>query len=274
MLSHNSGGSRRALTKGQIEQFKIVVPPLSEQIAISEVLRALDDKIATNMKAVHTSNQLMKALYERAVCQGVTTTSIDKVAGVLDGPHATPPKTESGPWFLSISSLQSGRLVLKESARLSDSDFQRWTRRVEPSQGDVLFSYETRLGEAAVMPRDIRACLGRRMALLRPRSGAVGSRTLLQAFLSKSFQDTIRQRAIHGATVDRISLTSLPSWPINLPVSEARKLEDVLGSLDDLASNNERENERIDALRDALLPKLMSGEVRVRDAERIVEDVT
>jgi type I restriction enzyme S subunit len=97
---------------------------------------------------------------------------------------------------------------------------------------------------------------------------------LLQAFLSQSFQKTIRQRTIHGATVDRIPLTSLPEWPINLPARGAQQLEEELSYFDDVASSNERENETLEILRDTLLPKLMSGEIRVRDAERVVEGAT
>jgi type I restriction enzyme, S subunit len=258
------------------EQRKLLIPlaQIEHQRSIIGVLGALDDRIAVNHQVARTSNDLMKALYVRAICRGVTTTSIGKAANVFDGPHATPNKTELGPWFLSISSLKGGRLVLSESAHLSETDFQRWTRRVVPLAGDVLFSYETRLGEAALMPPSVQACLGRRMALLRPRNGEVGPRTLLQAFLSKSFQSLIRRRAIHGATVDRIPLTSLPSWPIDLPTGNTRQLEDVLSSIDNVASSSERENERLAELRDTLLPRLMSGEIRVRDAERIVEDAT
>ncbi|MHB1613835.1 MAG: restriction endonuclease subunit S domain-containing protein [Actinomycetes bacterium] len=110
---------------------------------------------------------------------------MDDLADVYDGPHATPNKTESGPWFLSISSLVNGRLVLAESAHLDEDDFQRWTRRVTPREGDVLFSYETRLGEAALMPAGVRGCLGRRMGLLRPKS--INPRFLLYAYLGPQF---------------------------------------------------------------------------------------
>ena len=79
-----------------------------------------------------------------------------------------PHKTDTGPWYLSISSLQNGRLVLDESAHLSEEDFVRWTRRITPQVGDVLFSYETRLGEAALMPDGVRGCLGRRMRYSTP----------------------------------------------------------------------------------------------------------
>ena len=258
----------------EMPDWPIALPCLAQQQTIAAVLGALDDKIAVNQWIANTSNDLMKTLYERAIRQGVMTTLIGKAADVFDGPHATPNKTDSGPWFLSISSLKDGRLVLSESAHLSEPDFRRWTRRVVPLAGDILFSYETRLGEAALMPPSVQACLGRRMALLRPRNGEVGPRTLLQAFLNKSFQSLIGQRAIHGATVDRIPLTSLPSWPIDLPTDNTRQLEDVLSSIDDVASSRERENERLAELRDTLLPRLMSGEIRVRDAERILEDAT
>lgn len=168
-------------------------------------------------------------------------TTLGELAEVYDGPHATPRKTESGPWFLSISSLDRGRLKLSESAHLSDEDFVRWTRRVTPQEGDVLFSYETRLGDAALMPNGIRACLGRRMGLLRPRTDKVDSRFLLYTYLAPQFQQTIQVRRIHGATVDRIPLVEFPTWPITVPpLAEQQAIAATLGAIDDKISVNDR----------------------------------
>lgn len=172
-------------------------------------------------------------------------TTIGDVAEIFDGPHATPKKTETGPWFLSISSLKQGKLDLSDSAHLSDDDFQKWTRRVTPRKGDILFSYETRLGEAAMMPGGIRACLGRRMGILRPRPGKVESRFLLYAYLGPEFQHVIRERSIHGATVDRIPLVDLPVWPIRLPsLIEQQAIGDLLGVLDDKIAVNDKVAEK------------------------------
>lgn len=168
-------------------------------------------------------------------------TTIGDVATVFDGPHATPKKTEEGPWFLSISSLDRGRLNLAESAHVSEDDFIKWTRRVTPQEGDVLFSYETRLGEAAMMPSGVRACLGRRMGILRPKRSAVEPKFLLYAYLGPEFQQTITARRIHGATVDRIPLVSLPTWPIRIPdLPEQQRVVALLGALDDKIAVNER----------------------------------
>lgn len=243
----------------------------SEQDAIAEILGALDDKIASNESGIQTAHALMRLHFRRMTMAGRVTSTIGDVAEVFDGPHSTPEKTESGPWFLSISSLQGGRLVLAESAHLGEQDFARWTRRVTPKGGDVLFSYETRLGEAALMPNGVRACLGRRMALLRPRNDSIGPRTLLQAYLSESFQETVRQRAVHGATVDRIPLTELPRWPILLP-KRAEKLEPLLGATDNVIAQRERENATLADLRETLLSGLMLQQIHVGDATKIAEE--
>lgn len=108
-------------------------------------------------------------------------TTIGAISQVFDGPHATPKKIDEGPYFLSISSLEAGKLDLEKSARISDEQFEKWTKRVTPEEGDLLFSYETRLGEAALMPGGIKACLGRRMGLLRLDRTKVDPRYLLFA---------------------------------------------------------------------------------------------
>jgi len=180
--------------------------------------------------------------------------ALGELVDLFDGPHATPPKTERGPVFLGISNLANGRLNLAETEHLSESDFVRWTRRVEPQPGDVVFSYETRLGEAASIPRDLRCCLGRRMGLLRPRPGAIDNRFLLYAYLGPQFQDVLRSRAVHGSTVDRIPLEQMPGFPIRVPIdlSEQRAIAHILGTLDDKIELNRRMSETLEAMARAL----------------------
>lgn len=167
---------------------------------------------------------------------------------IFDGPHATPKKTESGPVFLGISSLKHGRIDLAESAHLSEQDFARWTKRVTPRPGDVVFSYETRLGEAAQIPDGLRCCLGRRMGLLRPDTSKVDARFLLYAYLAPGFQETIRERTVRGSTVDRILLTEFGRFPILVPpLDEQKPIADLLGALDDKIELNREMTRTIEA---------------------------
>ncbi|MEU5482822.1 hypothetical protein [Streptomyces mirabilis] len=259
------------LSLGDVCSLKLSLPSRAQQGGVVAVLGALDDKIAVNERIAETAMELAKARYSRVPATAQTT--IREIAAVFDGPHATPVKTQHGPWFLSISSLRNGMLDLGESAHLSEGDFPRWTKRVQPQAGDVLFSYETRLGEAAVMPSGVRATLGRRMALLRAKDKHVSGTLLLHAFLDSEFQAEIQRRTVYGATVDRIPLKEVPAWPISLPAEENRA--ELTAALDALHARMEQtvvENRALVELRDTLLPQLVTGKVRVKDAVRVVED--
>lgn len=177
----------------------------------------------------------------------------DLCEGIYDGPHATPEKTSKGPVFLGISCLRKGRLDLSEAEHLSEEDFEKWTRRVTPEPGDVVFSYETRLGQAAIIPEGLRCCLGRRMGLLRPDRSRTHPRFLLYAYLSPQFQAVLRRRAVQGSTVNRILLTELPEFPISVPpLAEQKAIAHVLGTLDDKIELNRRMNETLEAMARAI----------------------
>ncbi|MCL5979364.1 MAG: restriction endonuclease subunit S [Gammaproteobacteria bacterium] len=179
---------------------------------------------------------------------------LGEIAEIYDGPHATPKKTDNGPIFLGISNLSRGRLDLSNTEHVSENDFHRWTRRVEPEEGDVVFSYETRLGEAARVPHGLRCCLGRRMGLLRARSGLVDPRFLLYAYLGPDYQDTLYSRTVHGSTVDRIPLINMPHFPIVIPgnIQEQRRIAHILGTLDDKIENNRKTAKTLEAMAQAL----------------------
>ena len=117
-------------------------------------------------------------------------------SGIYDGPHATPKKTKSGPIFLGISNLTNGSLDLSDAEHISEHDYLKWTRRIEPRPDDIVFSYETRLGEAAIIPVGLKCCLGRRMGLMRPDTSKVDPRFLLYAYLGPEFQETIGARTV------------------------------------------------------------------------------
>jgi type I restriction enzyme S subunit len=176
-------------------------------------------------------------------------TKISEVCEVFDGPHATPKKTQDGPIFLGITSLSKGRIDLSGVDHLSEEDFSTWTRRVTPRAGDVVFSYETKLGEAALVPQGLRCCLGRRMALMRPNPTRVDSRFLLYYYLGPEFQELIRERTIHGSTVDRLSLSEFPSFPLRLPpLADQKSIAEILGNLDDKIELDLKMNATLEAM--------------------------
>lgn len=173
--------------------------------------------------------------------------------GIFDGPHATPQKTDKGPIFLGISSLNRGRLDLSSTEHLSEEDFLRWTKRVTPREDDIVFSYETRLGEVAMIPAGLRCCLGRRMGLMRIDRRKALPKYVLYAYMSPAFQDVIRTRTIHGSTVDRLPLTEFGSFPIHLPSLDIqRAIASTLQLLDDRITLLRETNATLEIIAQAL----------------------
>lgn len=173
--------------------------------------------------------------------------------GIFDGPHATPKKTTQGPIFLGISSLERGRLNLSNTEHLSEDDFNKWTKRVVPREGDIVFSYETRLGEVAMIPAGLRCCLGRRMALMRIDRTKALPEYVLYAYMAPAFQEVIKARTIHGSTVDRIPLTEFGSFPISIPCLQAqREITKILSVLDDRIALLRETNKTLESIAQAL----------------------
>lgn len=183
--------------------------------------------------------------------------------GIFDGPHATPAESSDGAVFLGIKNLTTnGQLDLSEIRYVSEQELPKWTRRVTPRAGDVVFTYEASLHRYALIPEGFRGCLGRRVALVRPDPAMADGRFLLYYFLSPAWRAIMQGNVITGATVDRIPLEKFPSFPAALPALVVqRRIAGILSAYDDLIENNRR---RMALLEDAARQLYQEWFVRLR----------
>ncbi|HBG43712.1 MAG TPA: restriction endonuclease subunit S [Firmicutes bacterium] len=162
--------------------------------------------------------------------------------GIYDGPHATPPVSDSGAVFLGIPNFQNGRLDLSEIRYISEKDLPKWTKRVVPKPSDIVFSYEATLNLYAIIPEGFRGCLGRRMALIRVDSDKAYHKFLYYYFYSPAWRAVVAGNTVLGATVDRIPLIRFPSFEVELPPIEIQhRIADILSAYDDLIENNQKQ---------------------------------
>ena len=166
----------------------------------------------------------------------------DVCIGIYDGPHATPPPSESGAIFLGISNFNNGQLDLSNIRYIAESDLPKWTKRVVPMHKDIVFSYEATLNLYAIIPEGFRGCLGRRMALLRIDEEKAYYKFLYYYFYSDAWRAVIQENTVLGATVDRIPLVKFPNFEIELPSAKTQhQIADILSAYDDLIENNRRQ---------------------------------
>lgn len=166
--------------------------------------------------------------------------------GIYDGPHATPPKSDSGAVFLGISNFSNGRLDLSNIRYISEDDLPRWTKRVTPKAHDIVFSYEATLNLYAIIPEEFYGCLGRRMALMRPDESKVDYRFLYYYMYSSQWREEIERHKVNGSTVDRIPLVSFPYFTVNLPNMATQKyIAEILSALDKKIELNNKINKNL-----------------------------
>lgn len=163
--------------------------------------------------------------------------------GLYDGPHATPPSCDEGAIFLGISNItRDGHIDLSHIKYISENDLPKWTKRVTPKTGDIVFSYEATLNLYAIIPEGFRGCLGRRMALIRPDEEKAHGKYLFYYFYSSEWRSTIAENTIVGATVDRIPIAKFPEFPIKLPdITTQKRIADILSAYDNLIENNQKQ---------------------------------
>lgn len=175
---------------------------------------------------------------------------IKEICEVYDGPHATPKKTVDGPVYLGIDAItDDGKINAKEFAHLSEEDYIKWTKRVTPQYGDIVFSYEATLGRYALIPKDFYGCLGRRLAIIRNISKDIDTLWLYYYFLSPEWKQFIQSKIIKGSTVNRISVEDFPTYTVpNISIKVQRKIANILSKIDEKIALNNNINDNLSAM--------------------------
>ena len=175
---------------------------------------------------------------------------IKEICEVYDGPHATPKKTVDGPVYLGIDAItDDGKINAKEFAHLSEEDYIKWTKRVTPQYGDIVFSYEATLGRYALIPKDFYGCLGRRLAIIRNVSKDIDTLWLYYYFLSPEWNRFIQSKIIKGSTVNRISVEDFPTYTVpNISIKVQRKIANILSKIDEKIALNNNINDNLSAM--------------------------
>ena len=119
----------------------------------------------------------------------------------------------------------------------------------------------------------MRCCLGRRLALIRPTAINGCGHFLFHQFVAVPFQQLLAKQTIQGATVNRIALKQFPSYLVLNP-PEALKLAFDHRVSDLWLRIHANQAQALTTLRDTLLPRLISGQLRLPEAEALLADAT
>jgi len=278
-LNQPVGGSTVAhLNVADVRSFRLPdVPSLMEQRRIAGVLGALDDKIESNRKICSLINLLSEELFcsrfrLRKDCTTKRILTIGDLGEIVGG--GTPSKkveeyyVDSGIAWLTPKDLARDSSTFRHHGAIDISELglRKSSARLLP-RGTVLFTSRAPIGYIAIASGETSTNQGFKSIVPHPEFG-----TAFTFYLLKQLTPEIVSSA-NGSTFKEISKSGLASISFDAPDrASVREFNSLVQPLLDLQEARESETCRLSKLRDALLPDLMSGRMRVDEAGRLVSE--
>jgi len=306
IASYLTGSTMPKLTQGNLNRILILAPEREEQLRIAGALGALDDKIELNRRMNETLEATARAIFRDwfvdfgptnakmegrepylpadlwslfpdmidealNLPEGWRRTSLSGVADTYSG--GTPSKSASAFWGGAIPWISP---KVMNDIHAWDSDERVTAAAV--GNGTRL----ARSGSVLVMVRGmglhdgVRISQARRDVTFNQDVKALIARSVPDSFLLFGLLDASGflfegvESSGHGTGVlpsgrlERVQLNLPPDGPL-------REMSQVLDDLNEKIALNSQESRTLAETRDYLLPKLMSGEMRIQDVEKIAE---
>ena len=290
------------------DHLTIAIPPLPEQRAIAHILGTLDDKIELNRRMNETLEAMARALFKdwfvdfgptRAKIEGrdpyLAPEIWDLFPGKLDEDGkpegwevseigqevdavggATPSTKEPAYWeegeqhWVTPKDLSklSSPVLLDTDRKITDTGVKNITSGLLPI-GTVLLSSRAPIGYLAIA--EVPTAVNQGFIALVCKKRLPNVYVLFWCYENLDYIKGISG----GSTFAEISKKAFRPVPVTIPSEEVlTAYENIVRTLYDRIVVNTKESASLAQTRDFLLPKLMSGEIRVGDADKIVKELT
>ncbi|MEJ8767457.1 restriction endonuclease subunit S [Oceanobacillus sp. HCA-5259] len=289
--SYSTGSTRRNINAKTYANMEILLPPRKQQDYLVDLLSPVDMKIETNNQIIKKLEELAQALYKQwfvdyefpnengepykssggemvkselgLIPKAWKIGAIKDIGEVVGG--GTPSKkqtdyytSEGIPWITpkDLSGFKN-RYIERGAIDITEKGYNNSSAKILP-KGSVLFSSRAPIGYIAIASNEVSTNQGFKSVV--PYKG-FGTEFVFQTLKSKL--KTIKNRA-SGSTFKEISGGELKKIEVILPSQEIiNKFNQKTKILAEIILNFEEQNKRLVNLRDTLLPKLISGEIRV-----------
>ena len=269
LLAAATGSTFPNVSRLQLSELPVALPSAAVRTEISGLLGALDDKIESNRAQQHLGEQLVRTLIERIIDQfsGADFTTLDAYCTHLKE-SVQPENLVSGDKYIALEHMPRGSVFLNSWENAEHAGIS--SNKTRFRQGDLLFGklrpYFKKVGVAPVS-----GVCSTDILVIRP---------LLREFLplitvvasSDALINSVSASAT-GTRMPRASWKDISKWPVPRITDET--LITLLQPANQLIAFSQAlsfQNIRLAEVRDALLPELLSGRMRVDEAGRLVSE--
>lgn len=265
--SEGTGTTVSNLRIPHLEQIQIPYLPLEQQAKISSVLRALEEKIENNRRLNDNLEQQAQSCFQELFVDNAdpewATGTISDLGTVVGG--STPSKakpeyyTESGIAWITPKdlSINKSKFISHGENDITELGLKNSSAAIMP-EGTVLFSSRAPIGYIAIAAGEVTTNQGFKSVVPKPEIG-----TPFVYFFLKNTLPVIEGMA-SGSTFKEVSGSTMKNVPAVIPDAETlAKFSNFCAPIFAQQRILEEQNQSLAALRDNLLPRLMSGEIDV-----------
>lgn len=267
LLNRESGTVFGSVNKNDIESLMVNIPDTEVQRKIAGVLGALDDKIELNNKINNNLEQQAQALFKSWFVDKPYKIEKETTLGtvcqcVLGG---TPSRAKPEYWNGNIPWINSGEVnkfrIIKPSEYITETGLQHSATKLLPKKTTVLAITGATLGQVSLL--EIASCANQSVV------GILENETLPCEFIYPYIRHNISEIVSHqtGGAQQHINKQNVEHLKLKLPGKNfISTYKEKVAPLYEMIAINCFENDRLAGIRDTLLPKLMSGEIDVKNA--------
>lgn len=193
-------------------------------------------------------------------------TFINSCLFVIDCHNKTAPYENEGIFLVRTTNIREGKLDLVNKIKfVSEKTYKYWSRRAYPQSGDIIFTREAPMGEAAIIPKQTKICLGQRTMLLRTISNLLDNKYLFYNIMSEVFQQRMYKDAI-GTGVKHLRVGDVENltFPICAKAEQTQIVAEIefrLSVCDKMEQSINESIEKAEALRQSILKKAFEGKL-------------
>jgi type I restriction enzyme S subunit len=287
-----------SITMKSFKDIEIPYPPLEDQRRIASALTTIDDRIEVNKESNKALAETAQEIFEhwfvdQNYFSDVETRYIEdmdmevpvdwqvkemsEIAKIIDCLHSKKPdEQEQGNFYIEVNDIgENGELYLDDQYLISDEDYDEWTRRITAKTGDVIISKDGKVGAVAQIPERIEGAIGRNLVCIRPDGENLSPPLLREYMLSRLMRQEIGEKTLSRSIFETLHVSEIESLRVVVPPEDIRnRFDEVVKPIHRKIDHNIKESITLEELRDTLLPRLISGEVRLDPENNDGPDIT
>ena len=288
-----SSGGQANISPDQIKSLEFSIPCFEEQNAIAHILSTLDDKIEVNNQINKTLENMAQAIFKQwfvdfefpnedgepykssggemveselgLIPKGWEVKPFEDAFYFQEGPGIRNWQyVENGTKFINIRCIQDNDLYLETANMISFEEAEGKYKHFMIDSGDIVMSTSGTLGRYAIVREEhLPLCLNTSVIRFKPLHGQEHYSYMYAYLTSNEFLNHLTTKA-SGSVQKNFGPMHLRQIKLLYPnVSIIKLLNAIISPIIKSSLHTKKENDKLKKLRDTLLPKLMSGEIRV-----------